>query len=325
MGKISFCPSKGLAVGLLWGLMALSACGPPAEDIDLIPADRAPGIAVITPSSTRLFQEAGEEGTVTLRLADNEQLALLRIIPQIYDQRDSLVQTEAAIDIPIEGQTQDYVYPYTVPNLDPYFKVRYLCYAIDLAGQSDQTSFWVSVMPPPSDPPPFQTLTYERDTLFNRLSGSQYAFNLSARRRLPAPGEDPAPLTLQMDIAESSGSGQSFWQPSLSSPNNARRGNDSSVFVIVEAEQFNYEAANYNTLYRAFFADPAPAATAPPTEHPIADRNKAGLEVGDLVIVRLIKTPAPQFAVLRIEELVDDGAGVNVSDLVIFDYKVTSP
>lgn len=324
MGKSSFLTSAHLLGWFLMFTVLISGCRPEPEPVDLIPADGAPGIAVIAPSSTRIFQQAGESGTVTLRLADNEELTLLRIVPEIYNQRDSLVSIEDPSDASLSGRTQDYEYAYTVPNLDPYFKVRYRCYLIDLAGQSAETSFWISVMPGESEPPIYETLSYENDTIYNSLNGSYYAFNFSARQALPRPGQDPETIELQMDIAESS-TGQVFWEPRLMSPNNTRRGNDSSVFVITSEDRFNYEAANYNTIFRAFNSDPAPSATAPPTEHPIAERNKAGLEIGDIVIVKLIQTPMPQFAVMRVKELVDDGPGINVADQLIFDYKITSP
>ncbi len=324
MGKFSFCNLTSLGVsGILISLILVS-CKPEPEPVDLLPVDMGPGIAVIQPTSTRVFHEAGENGSVTLRLADNEELALLRIIPEVYNQNDQLVSTEANIDIPVSGRTQDYVYQYTVPNLDPFYKVRYTCHIIDLAGQSAATTFWISVMPGESDPPVYETLSYENDTLYNSLQGSLYAFNFAGRQILPAEGQDPSTIELQMDIAEAS-TGQVFWQPQLISPNNTRRGNDSTVFVVTDAAHFNFDAANYNTIFRAFFSDPAPSATAPPTEHPIASKNKAGLEVGDIVIVKLIQTPMPQFAVMYIKELVDDGPGVAVSDQMIFDYKVTSP
>lgn len=324
MGKLSFRTPTHLLGWFLMVTLGLAGCRPEPEPVDLLPTDGAPGIAVIAPSSTRIFQQAGESGTVTLRLADNEEISLLRIIPEVYDQRDALVSVENPIDIQVSGRTQDYDYAYTVPSLDPFFKVRYRCYLIDLAGQSAETSFWISVMPGENEPPIYETLSYENDTLFNSLSGSYYAFNFSSRQALPMPGQDPDPIELQLDIREVS-TGQVFWEPQFTSPNNARRGNDSSVFVITSDDRFNFDAANYNTIFRAFNSDPAPSATAPPTNHPIAERNKAGLEVGDIVIVKLIQTPMPQFAVMRVKELVDDGPGVNVSDLLIFDYKITSP
>ena len=325
MARSSFYPSFHPLGWIVFSIILITACGVDPDPINLIPEDKGPGIAVISPNSTRVFQRSGETGVITLRLADNEQLSLLRIVPEVYDQRDQLVNTETAIDLPVTGRTQDYEYAYTVPTLDAFFKVRYRCYVIDLAGQSAETSFWISVMPSPGDPPPFQTLQYESDTIVNSLSGSFFAYDLNARQSLPAPGQDANSIRLQLDIAENSGSGQAFWTPSLYSPNNEARGNDSSVFVITDEARFNYDQANYTTIFQAFFSDPAPSTTAPPTEHPIASKNKAGLEEGDIVIVRLIKTPMPQFAVMRIKEVVDDGPGINIEDLLIFDYKITSP
>lgn len=321
-------------------LTLLTACRPDADDeVVLLPENVGPGIAVLSPSNTRLLKRPGEAGSVVLKLLDNEQLRLLRIVKLIYDQRDSLVDEAIPEDIELQDQRVEYTYNFITPSLPAFYKVQYVCYAIDFSGRSAETFFWVSIQPDPDAPPLYNTLSYTNDTLWNGLDteatpidpnpSNKWGFNFSARRVLP--DTLPTNVTLpQMDIAESDqtgpGDGQgSPFAPNLYSPNHGIVGDDTAIFVITDSTRFNYERANYNTIYQAFFSDPAPAPTAPPTNHPLAERNKVGLEVGDIVIVKLIKTPRPQFAVMRVKEIFREGFGVSRSDYMVFDYKVTTP
>lgn len=292
--------------------MLFASCKPDEELGDLIPLDEDPAITVTAPANTRLLRRAGESVTVSFRLADKEALKLFRAVPRIFDASNTPVGDALPIDIEVSGQNIPFDFTLTVPALDPYFRIRYTCYVLDTKGAWASTEFWVTILPDPAAPEPYKVLSYQQDTIFNLRSGTRYAFNFTARTRLPAlPGQNLDTLRLQMDIAELSGS-QGLWLPRLHSPSNNVLGLD-SVFVITNAEKFNYEEATYTTIFQAFFSDPAPALNTPV------------LKVGDYVIVRLIKSPRPQFAVMRITSLKDDGAGLNIRDEIRFDYKVTTP
>jgi hypothetical protein len=320
MNRFPATVSKSLrlfGVALLSGLLLLPGC---VEDVslpdDLIPADEGPAIAIVAPSNSRLLKRAGEQATFTFRLADKEGLQLFRAVPRIFDEKDSLIGDALPIDFQVSGTSISFDFTLTAPALDPYFKVRYACYAIDTKGNSASAACWISILPDPSTPPPFELLSYTGDSIFNSRNNALFAFNFSARKRLPTtPGQNLDTVRLQMDIAENSLSGQGgpdSWKPTLISPSNNFLGFD-SVFVMTDASRFNYEAATYQTIYEAFFSDPAPSVQTP------------ALKVGDYVIVRLIKTPRPQFAVMKITRLFYDGPGVAVKDYLRFDYKVTSP
>ncbi|MDX1906086.1 MAG: hypothetical protein SF053_03570 [Bacteroidia bacterium] len=292
-------------------LLALSACEE-AVPFEVIPQDGPPAITVTAPANPRFLKRPGEQTTVTFQLGDNEGLRLFRVVPRIYNEADSLIGDALPQDFDLTGNSQPFTYTFTAPALNPYYKIQYNCYAIDLKGAYATTSFWLSILPDPAAPQPYRILTYTSDTVYNKRKGIDYAFNFTSRASLPTtPGQNLDPLRLQMDIAEGSGS-QTAWLPYLNSPANEQLGLD-SVFVMTDATRFNYESANYTTIYQAFFADPAPA-----TRTPV-------LKEGDYVIVRLIKSPRPQFAVMKVTKLFFDGAGINVSDYVVFDYKVTTP
>ncbi len=294
-------------------LLGMVACTTPTEPVNLpVPTDEDPAITIVSPDNPRFLLRTGESTEITFKLIDRESLALLRLVPMVFDESDNLVVEEDPIDIALSGTETNYVYTINAPTYPPFYKIKYVSYVLDSKGAFAETFFWVSILPPPGDPEVFQVLTYTNDTLVNGLSDSLYAMNLSARQRLPSmPGMDFNSLRLQMDIAETSGSGQGDWEPRLTSPNNNALGQD-SIFAITDASKFNYEEATYTTIFEAFFSFAQPS-----VETPV-------LSVGDYVIVRLVKAPKPQFAILRIKELVNDGFGVNVKDLMIFDYKVTS-
>ncbi|MEZ4824876.1 MAG: hypothetical protein R3C61_01070 [Bacteroidia bacterium] len=293
-----------LAAGLI-----LNSCNTDLEP--LLPADQDPAITILEPSSNNFLLESGDEFTVTFRMADQEALKVFRAIGTIYDQNNQVVGNDVILfEEDITGQSLTYSYVDDVPAVNPYFKIRYTCYAVDTKGAYASSIFWVSVLPTPADPSPFEVLTYQKDSIFNRKSNAQYGFNFTQRRQLPAVAGQ-TPNTLDLDIAENSGTGQGIWAPTITSPSNTLLGRD-SVFVITNSAKFNYEEATYETIYQAFYSDPSPRSTTPV------------LKVDDYVIVRLTKAPFPQFAVMHITKVKDDGAGVNVRDYVVFNYKVTS-
>ncbi|RMG71344.1 MAG: hypothetical protein D6722_06960 [Bacteroidetes bacterium] len=320
-------PSPHWRLASLFSLLVLALVGckqDPSLD-ELIPADGAPAITIISPSSTRFLSQAGQSVTVTFQLADNEALKLFRAVPRIYDAKDSLIGDALPLDFEITGTNVTFPFTLTVPALDPFYKIQYNCYVIDKKGAFATTNFWVSVVPDPSDPPLYRTLTYTGDTIFNPNGNKDYAFNFTSRAKLPTTDGPYSGTTstqrLQMDIALRTipipPSLTQTWEPFLISPNNGELGLD-SVFVVVNASVFNYDAADYNTIYRAFFSDPSPA-----TQTPLL----YDLDPNDYIIVRLIKAPQPQFAVIRIQQVKDDlqGGVFGNNDQLIFDYKVTTP
>ncbi|GAB4415822.1 MAG: hypothetical protein OHK0039_24720 [Bacteroidia bacterium] len=306
-------------------VLSLGGCrqDPPIDD--LIPRDGAPAITIAAPANTRLLSLPGVSVTVSFQLADNEALKLFRAVPRIYDQKDSLIGDALPLDFELSGQSVAFPFTFTVPALDPFYKIQYNCYVIDAKGAFASTNFWVSILPDPSAPPLYRTLTYTLDTLRHPGSNQNYAFNFTARQKHPltpkAFAQTNSTERLQMDLALKilpfQPSITKSWEPAFFSPNNDVRGLD-SAFVVVNASRFNYDAADYNTIYRAFFSDAQPATETPALYSLASD---------DYVIVRLIKAPVPQFAVMRIRQVKDDGLGgiAGFGDFVVFDYKVTTP
>lgn len=291
-------------------LISLYGCDN-GEPIELLPEDQAPAITLVSPANNSLLREVDEPFTVTLQLADNEALTLLRFTAEIFDEDDQLIGSSFLVrDIEVNGTNLTLDVTEKVPQgALPYYKVKYTAHAIDSKGEFGSTFFWVSVLPEPATPAPYEIRTYTGDSIFNSEAAFGKGYNFTNRQLLPSPqfqGTD-----LDYDIREVSKTAKLLYQPRLASPSNAFFGQD-SVFVLTDESRFNYDAATYETIFNAFFSDPAPSA------------ETRTLDIGDIVIVRLTKAPQPQFAVMKITGIKDDGAGINILDVMRFDYKVTA-
>ncbi len=294
-------------------LFGLVSCETDPEESP-IPVDLAPAITLIAPTTNNFLAREGEPVAVTFRLADNEALNAFRVVGRVFDQENNIVGTDFIETAGINGTLLDTTYTYLVPTgFQPYYKIRFTVYVIDSKGASASSLFWVNILPEPDDPSPYKILTYTNRRMFSRLAPIAYAFNFTSRDSIPANNVPSGQI--DRDIEESSMTGNdlfppipSDFAPKLISPNNQLLGQD-SVFVITDAARFNYEEATYLSIYQAFFSDSQPA-----PETPV-------LQVGDYVIVRLIKAPQPQFAVMKITTVQDDPGKI---DFIRFDYKVTT-
>ncbi len=273
--------------------------------------DQDPAITLITPTNGVFLGRVGTNFQATLQAADNEALKLIRIMAQVYNDQDAPVGSATILqDFQVSGKNVTQPVVITVPSLPAFYRVKYTCFVIDLKGASASTFFNLNVLPEAQSPSNFKLLTYNSDTIFNKLSTKKYAFNFTNRVNLPKAGGQTN--VLDFDIEENSGTGRGAWIPTIGSPSNNQLGLD-SVFVKTDLSRFNYDAATYETIYNAFYSDPSPSTL-------VAD-----LDTAQIIIVRLIKTPRPQFAVMKILGLKNDGGGLNVKDYVTFDYKVTTP
>lgn len=297
-----------LILSLSIGVFSFTACEEDPVNPNP-PEDQPPAIALISPENNNFLIEKTETFSVTLQLADNEALATFKVSGEIFDTDAVSASTFNEPDQSISGTAQTITFSSTPPTgAEDYYRVKYTCTAVDAKGAEASTFFWVSVIPAPDPAAEFVVLEFEGDSVLNNLVPNRYAFNFTSREMLPTiTSNNP----LDFDIAEVSGSGRGIFAPQFESPNNILAGQD-SVFVVTSAESFNYEEATHETISQAFFSDPAPFSKTPP------------LKVDDYVIVRLTKAPQPQFAVMRIKRLVDDGGGILIQDRVVFDYKVTS-
>lgn len=290
------------------------ACENQVNPIDKpTPTDQDPAIAITSPTNPRFSGRVGDSKSLTLQMADNEGLGTFTIDASYFLPDGTLDQTFQVSTEALTGKSFSFTYAFTIPNLAPFSSAEYTFTVTDSKGASAQTTASASVLPEPGDPPPFKLLTYEGDSIMNVLGDSLFGFNFSSRQGYPrATGQSIDSLELRMDIVEASNTGQTLFQPVLRSPNNEAVGID-SVFVMTDSSRLNYEQATYNSIYEAFFS-----ANLQRAETPV-------LEAGMYVIIRLVKSPRPQFALMKINEVFSDGFGTTaVFDKIYFDYKVTT-
>ncbi|MCI4668603.1 MAG: hypothetical protein MRZ79_10755 [Bacteroidia bacterium] len=299
---------------IIASIALLFGCEDQVNPIDKpTPTDEDPAIAITSPTNPRFSGRVGDAKSLTLQMADNESLSKFTINASYFLPDGTLDSSTQISTQDITGKTFSFSFSFTVDNRAPFSKIEYTFTVEDSKGATASTKATVSVLPEPGDPPPYQILTYTGDSIMNQLGDSLFGFNLSSRQGYPkTTGQSLDSLNLRLDIIESSGTGQGLWQPTLRSPNNEAIGVD-SVFVITDSSRLNYEQATYNSIFEAFFS-----ADLQMDETPV-------LEEGMYVIVRLVKAPRPQFALMRITEVFNDGAGINVFDKVYFDYKVSTP
>ena len=282
--------------GLLW----LSSCN---RDIDesFIPEDTTPAITLVSPTQNNLLAAPNTALTATFKLSDNEALKVFRVVRRVYDTLGTVIGTDfiEVEDTSIQGDKQAFrTLSYTVPNLPYYYKVRLTCYAIDTKGTFSSAFVTVNVVPGPVAPPPYLMESYTNDKLYGkRAINNKHFFSYKYRAYINN--------TLDKDIEETSSLTNADFVRKLISPNNQLAGSPDSVFVITDASRFNYDDANYNYVWEAFYSDPLPKNTTP------------ALEVGDIVITRL--SNKPHFAVMRITSINDAPGDAN--DYLVFDYK----
>ncbi|MEO0895965.1 MAG: hypothetical protein AAFY71_06175 [Bacteroidota bacterium] len=290
------------------------ACENQVAPIDLPePEDQNPAIAITSPTNPRFSGRVGESKSVTLQMGDNEMLKTFTIDVAFYNPDGSFDSGNQVSTETLTGKSFTSTFNFDVASIAPFSRIEYTFTVEDSKGATSTTSIDVSVLPEPTDPPIYRILTYEGDSIMNQLSDSLFGFNFSSRQGYPKTmGQSLDTLSLRMDIMESSGTGQGLWQPTFTSPNNEAISQD-SVFVITNAARLNYETADYTSIFEAFFSADQQLAETPVLEQDM------------YVIVRLVKTPRPQFALLRITKVEDDGAGIQIFDKVFFDYKVTTP
>lgn len=288
---------------LLTALFLLIACEPD-PDHRPIPEDLAPAIQISQPQNNNLSLQVGDSIKVDFSLADNEALASFQLLAQVRDENGQAfgAMLTLASDT-LSGMTAQRSYRDTLAFYPDFYQIHYTASVSDNKGASDSVQFTVSVLPRPGIPARFRVQSFESDTLFsNNSSGQRFGFNFTSRLYFPLNNN----TLLDWDIAESSDSTQAF--PFLSSPASQELNQD-SVFVRIDASVFNYDEASYASLFTAYQASPLPAP------------NSGTLQSGDLLIIRLIKAPQPQYAIMRIREL---SMGQDESYFT-FDYKVTTP
>ena len=70
-----------------------------------------------------------------------------------------------AFEEDLTGNNIEYVYTDDVPAVGDYYKIRYTCYAVDSKGGYASAVFWITVLPAPLNPAPYEVLEYTNDSI----------------------------------------------------------------------------------------------------------------------------------------------------------------
>ena len=274
-----------------------------AERINPFPQEEIPAISQISPDSNSFIAMFRDSIKVGFRLADKEGLERFKVNKTIFDRDGQIVEGPLEfMDQGLSGEVALVDVNDVVGDYAPFSTIKYDCEVADIAGATAMAIFYVSVVRDTTRLEPFEVKYFEERSLKNLAGGQDHGYNFTSESYFPRTGGQ----ALEIDIEELS-QGETF-SASLRSPNNAILGLD-SVFVMTDASRLNFEEATYTTISQAFAAGELFFSQTP------------RLQENDYVIVRLIKAPDPQFALMRILE-VKDSLGLE-GDLIRFDYKLS--
>lgn len=275
------------------------------------PKDKAPAITLVSPTNNNILGLAGTYAAFYFRLDDNEALKVFRVTGQIFNQKDSLIGTEYLVqeDVAIQGKTSLQPLVMIIPaTLLPGFKIRLSAYAIDTKGAYNKTIAWVNVVDDiPLNLSGSVPIEYKDYTIYSKLSATH-----NNQSYFSFVGINPPVNMNSVDVMETSSVAGTFSRILTTGPIYAAPAYNPNVFVMTDAQHFNYDQLTYTTTYQAYYSNPQPKATTKP------------LEVGDIVIVRAY-TQAPvtnRFVIMRVKEVNDDPTGDD-NDNIKFDYKYT--
>lgn len=303
MGKYGL---RRIWYGLMAGVcIVISSCHDDSVNnplIDEIP----PEIRLIVPDSASILAQPGDSLSFTLLLADNAGLDSLRIYREVLGVEGSKLEVRnRVLEVSLNGREAEFTYEVLVPFYPEFTQVFYDIEVLDQKAAADQVRIKVTLLPNDFELSDlsYKVNTYRNKRIYAQLSDSLSGFNFTTQKAFRL----PFTFSLDVDIAENSD--QSPFQPQLISPNNDYFLQD-SVFVISSTSEINFEEASYQIIASAYYTSDA------------YHRKTPVLAQDDMVIIRLIKSPNPQFALMWIKGVTDDVGSMN--DLIEFDYKVSS-
>lgn len=296
---------KGISIYFVCiGIIGLWSC----ERTQYLPSlstDEDPVISLTNPTTNSTLARPGEQVKVNVLAVDDLALTVFRVKLKVIDENGNEIESSTPIQQELNGLSFSYELAEIIPDQSASTQLIYTFEVIDSKGAVANVDFSIGILAR-QNPPQFRILSFKDQSLNAKPSGTAFALNFTSRATYPP----PATNLLSRDIEENTqNDGSGSFSAKLISPNNAALGRD-SVFVMTDASKFNFEEATWLSLYQAYFSSGIFLSETP------------SLKVDDFVIVRLTKAPAPQFAIMKIRDVVD-GAG-STNDYIVFDYKVSS-
>lgn len=271
-----------------------------------IPENSSPIISRIFPSPNTLQVRSGDSIRLDFIVADQEALQDVSLRVEVFDENDQFTgEVFTVLESNLFPLTSSRInYRDTIKTFPPFTTLQYICTVRDNKEAKDSSSFFVSILSSDSSNSRFRTEYVSDKLLYHRQSGKDYSLNFTTQKMYPSSGSN----ILEQDIAEASSiNDDANLLAQLISPAALELGQD-SIFTITDSTRFNFQEATYQTILEAKISDPSPS-------------DQVILKAGNYIIVSLTKAPQPQFAVMRIKEVVDQAGYQN--DYIRFDYVVT--
>ena len=290
-----------LGIFFLIAQMGLFSC----ERTQYLPSlstDEDPVISITDPTTNSTLARPGQQVKVNVLAVDDLALTAFRVKLKIVDDNGNIIEESTPVQQELSSLRFNYELAEIVSEQSASTQLIYTFEVIDSKGATASVEFSIGVLPQQL-PPEFRIISFKGQTLNSKPSGNNYALNFTSRATYPPPANND----LSRDIEENT-TGTTF-QAKLISPNNAALGQD-SVFIMTDESRFNFEETTWLSLSQAYFSGGNFLSETP------------SLKVNDIVIVRLTKAPSPQFAVVKVLEVIDEAGSTN--DRLVFDYKVSS-
>ncbi|MEM9933257.1 MAG: hypothetical protein AAF824_06585 [Bacteroidota bacterium] len=293
----------------VWGLLLLlglsfSACEP-EDDTVVIPPNQAPVIQRLTPNINKQLLPQNETLSLSFKLADNEKLAKFRLdlqlrLPDGFLIADSLI-TESNISGTLETVEEDI----SLAGFPLFSQLVFTATVTDADNEIATDTYELAILSEDLQPPLFKIFSLGDKQLYQEGTDSASIINLTTQRTWNSLNGN----RLEMDLAVSNEKGDTF-EPQLYSPA-AEESGQVGTFLLTSTDTINYDKVTHEVLFRAFTA--------------LSDQTQptVNIQKGELIIIRLTRAPAPQFAVLRIEDIIDEAGSTR--DRILFSYKVSSP
>ncbi|MEM8900067.1 MAG: hypothetical protein AAGC85_18275 [Bacteroidota bacterium] len=284
--------------------VGMTACDPEDDQV-VLPENQAPVIQRILPSINNQLLARNESIQLSFRIADQEKLAKFTLSLQVVNPQNTVLSDSVVLQEGTSGTIQTVNYSSSLSAYPEFSHLIYTATVTDSENLTASTTYELDILSDSREEPLYKIFDIGIKNLYQENQDSSFIMNLTTQRVW----NDYDGNLLDMDIAVVNGGGESY-TPQLISPA-ADESGERRVFIKATSDTLNYENVTHEVLFRAFSAYSGQELTKVPVEKDV------------LILVRLTRAPAPQFAILKIEDVLDETGTSN--DRMVFSYKVTSP
>ncbi len=284
--------------------VGMTACDPEDDQV-VLPENQAPVIQRVLHSINNQLLPQNESIQLSFRIADQEKLAQFTLSLQVLSPQNTILSDQVVMEEQVSGTIQTVNFNTALSAYPQFSHLVYTATVTDSENLSASTTYELDILSDSREEPLFKIFNIGSKNLYQENQDSSFIINLTTQRRW----NDYDGNLLEMDLAVVNEGGEQY-SPQLISPA-ADVSGETRVFIKTTSDSLNYENVTHEVLFRTFSAYSGQELT------------KVAVEKDALILVRLTRAPAPQFAILKIEDILDEAGSGN--DRMVFSYKVTSP